>query len=491
MPRARGKAACVKFGMTDPKTIAKRYFGFDSFRPPQGEVIDHVLSGRHALVIMPTGAGKSLCYQIPALTLADRHRDEQCLTLVISPLIALMKDQVDTLRKRGVDAMFINSSLNRKERLKRYAHVAKGKCDLLYVTPERFRKPDFLEVIAQRKIVLLAVDEAHCISEWGHDFRPDYTRLTPIRQTLGNPTTLALTATATPDVQRDIVKQLGLDADLIKLFHTGIERPNLHLDVVDVWGDDEKLKCITEVYEDLPGSGIIYFTLIKTLEKFSDELAALEIPHLVYHGLLERDKRRSVQNKFMSEPSHLVLATNAFGMGIDKADIRYVLHADIPGSMESYYQEIGRAGRDGKDSLCRLLYDERDLATQMEFIEWENPSATFYHRVFHFIEQHLEKVNAYGLDWFRKKLHARGDRGRQLETALAILERWGVIQGCIDDPLAIERIGPLPDALTCQEDLDVKRQRDQQKLYALVQYVKTTEDRKAFIHHYFGLDCDE
>jgi ATP-dependent DNA helicase RecQ len=475
--------------MTDPIAICKRYFGFDSFRPPQGEVIDHVLSGRHALVIMPTGAGKSLCYQVPALTLADRREDKQGMTLVISPLIALMKDQVDSLRDRGVDATFINSSLNRKERLKRYAQVAKGKFDLLYVTPERFRKPDFLEVLAQRRVELLAVDEAHCISEWGHDFRPDYTRLVHIRQTLGNPTTLALTATATPDVQRDIVKQLGLNADEVTQFHTGIERPNLHLDVLDVWGDDEKLGAITEVYKNHPGSGIIYFTLIKTLEQFSDQLTDLKIPHLRYHGLLERDKRKSVQDRFMSGSGHLVLATSAFGMGVDKADIRYVLHADIPGSMESYYQEIGRAGRDGEDSICRLLYDERDLATQMQFIEWQNPSGTFYQRLFHFIEQDLERVNAFGLEWLRKKLHTRGDHSRQLETALAILDRWGVIEGSLD-PLQIECIGPLPETLTNQTHLDLKRQRDQKKLYALVQYIKTTEDRKVFIHHYFGIDSE-
>jgi ATP-dependent DNA helicase RecQ len=475
--------------MMDPITVCKRYFGFDAFRTPQAEVIEHVLAGGHALVIMPTGGGKSLCYQVPALCMAEDRGDSRSLCLVISPLIALMKDQVDALRARGVDATFINSSLSRDQRLKRYANVGQGHYDLLYVTAERFRKPDFLEVLAQRRIRLLAVDEAHCISEWGHDFRPDYTRLAEIRQTMGNPPTLALTATATPDVQQDIVHQLGLNATELRRFHAGIDRPNLHLEVLEVWGDDEKLKRITEVYQEHPGSGIVYFTLIKTLEKFSDQLQSLRVPHLVYHGLLERDKRKSVQKRFMSEPDHLVLATNAFGMGIDKEDIRYVVHADIPGSMESYYQEIGRAGRDSKDALCELLYDEHDLSTQMQFIEWQNPSATFYQRLYHFIEQHLEKVNAFGLEWLRDKLHARGDRGRQLESALAILDRWGVIQGSLD-PLQIELCAPLPEDLVSQDHLDIKRQRDHQKLHALLRYVKTKDDRKQFIHHYFGLDTE-
>ena len=250
-----------------PEKALKRYFGYDSFRGQQQAVINHVLDGNHALVIMPTGMGKSLCFQIPSLATPDGDADEASLTLVISPLIALMKDQVDALVQKGIDAAFINSSLGRRDRESRYANVADGKYKLLYVTPERFRKPEFLDAIGKRNITLLAVDEAHCISEWGHDFRPDYTRLQEFRGIIGNPTTIALTATATPDVQTDIVRQLGLNQDDVKLFHEGIDRPNLSLRVVDTWGDDEKVEQIVSVNEAHSGggSGIVYFTLIKTL----------------------------------------------------------------------------------------------------------------------------------------------------------------------------------------------------------------------------------
>ena len=224
-----------------PLQVLQAYFRYEKFRGQQLDVIEHVLSGNHALVIMPTGMGKSLCYQIPAILSATKTDATNPLTLVISPLIALMKDQVDSLRARNIPATFINSSLTRQVREQRYKEVGRGDYALLYVTPERFRKSDFLDVIGRRAIQLLAVDEAHCISEWGHDFRPDYTRLGEIRETLGNPTTIALTATATPDVQRDIVRQLALTDDDIQLFHEGIDRPNLSLDVIDCWQDDEKL----------------------------------------------------------------------------------------------------------------------------------------------------------------------------------------------------------------------------------------------------------
>ena len=477
--------------MTTAQQVLQQHFGYSEFRSPQGEIIDHVLQGKHSLIIMPTGSGKSLCFQIPAILFAaNRDDSSHPLTLVLSPLIALMKDQVDTLQAKGIAATFINSSLSRREREKRYAAIARGDYCLLYVTPERFRKPEFLDVIAKRDIKLLAVDEAHCISEWGHDFRPDYTRVSEFRAMIGNPVTMALTATATPDVQRDIVSQLGLQPGDMKMFHEGIDRPNLDLRVEEVWEADEKQEAMQNVFDrwltaEIKGSGIVYFTLIRTLVEFSERLQAEGIDHVCYHGDLDRHFRRSIQEDFMAGRSRLVLATNAFGMGVDKEDIRFVVHADIPGSMESYYQEIGRAGRDGKPSECTLLYDQRDLNTQIEFIRWTNPDAEFCERVFHHLTHSTEQIRAFGIEWLRERLCDRQRHDRRVETVLALLQRYGVIED-ENDLSNLTVTGELPNALTDDEARSAKLLRDQKKLYALVQYVQN-EDRRQFIRDYFGV----
>ncbi len=411
--------------MSDKKTkLLREYFGYDKFRFPQAEIIDHIMKGSHALVIMPTGSGKSLLYQIPALLLED-------LTLVISPLIALMKDQVDVLVRKGISATFINASLNRSEREKRYEKVAAGAYKLLYITPERFRKEEFRTAIARRTVSLLAVDEAHCISEWGHDFRPDYTRIGEFRQMLNLPITIALTATATPRVQEDIISQLGLEPGEIHKFHQGIDRPNLFLEVFDVWGEDEKYNHILQIVENNPGSGIVYFVLIKDLEKMSVRLRKKGIHHMVYHGDLVSDQRRKIQNRFMGNENQLVLATNAFGMGIDKENIRFVIHAQVPGSVEAYYQEIGRAGRDGKPSICSLLYDQQDLNIQFDFIKWNNPGGSYYERLYVLLRSDIQRVNAEGPEYLREQLTFKNRHDFRLETAVGLLDRYGVTEGSL------------------------------------------------------------
>ncbi|MHC5066341.1 MAG: RecQ family ATP-dependent DNA helicase, partial [Planctomycetota bacterium] len=319
------------------QSALQEHFGFPGFRGLQEEVIEHALEGGDCLVLMATGEGKSLCYQLPAL-ISDG------LTLVVSPLIALMDDQVLALERRGLPASCIHSMLDRKTRQERMAKALAGELSLLYVTPERFRVGKFLDEIKQLSISLLAIDEAHCVSQWGHDFRPDYSQLGKVREALGQPTCMALTATATPEVQADIKRVLGIpDA---KVFHSGIERPNLFLAVEEVFRPEDKLAPILRFCEEIGGPGIIYTALIKDLLHLEGELQRRGFKPLIYHGKLSASERREQQKRFIDSDNALILATNAFGMGVDKPDIRFILHYQIPRTLEAYYQEIGRAGRD-------------------------------------------------------------------------------------------------------------------------------------------------
>lgn len=465
--------------MDKTEIILNKYFGFGSFRGLQETIIKRTTEERkHSLVLMPTGSGKSLCYQIPALYFENK-------TIVISPLIALMQDQVDALRKKNVPAAFINSTLSKQERGKRLEDFLNGNIKILYVTPERFRKKDFIEKIKTVKIDLLAVDEAHCISEWGHDFRPDYSRIGEFREILGNPLTIALTATATKDVQEDILVKLNLNKDEVKIFHQGIDRPNLRLEAADVFDDNEKLKEILAALKKYNGSGIIYFSLIKTLEKFSEMIGDRGFERGIYHGKLEDKQRKQMQRDFLGGKQKLILATNAFGMGIDKADIRFVIHAEVPSSIESYYQEIGRAGRDGKDSLCLLLYNQEDLYTQMEFIKWSNPDADFYFALYNLLQRDTGLINSSGIDLIREQMNFKSKNDFRIETALAMLDRYGVTEGEIEKK-NLKVIDELPGILQDEEFLKKKLLNDNKKLLSVVNYFRNENCRRVFISDYFG-----
>jgi ATP-dependent DNA helicase RecQ len=357
-------------------------FGLDSFRTGQREVIEAVLAGQDCLCVMPTGGGKSLCYQLPAVALPG-------VALVVSPLIALMKDQVDQLWARGMKATFVNSTLEPAEQHARLAAMAEGRFDLVYVVPERFRSPRFLEAVRAANLKLLAVDEAHCISQWGHDFRPDYAKLGRFRALLGNPTTIALTATATEAVRRDIIAQLALRDP--KTFITGFVRPNLSYEVVSPSGKGRKHVALEKFLNETPGSGIVYASSRKRCEEMAAYIAgATGRSTVVYHAGMLADDRRQAQDRFMKGDAQIVVATTAFGMGIDKPDVRFVIHYNLPGTLEGYYQEAGRAGRDGLPSRCLLLYSYGDRKIQEFFIESAYPAREVVEKVYEFLRRRDE-----------------------------------------------------------------------------------------------------
>lgn len=344
--------------------LLKIHFGYENLRPGQEQAIEHLLAGRSTVVIMPTGQGKSLCYQLPALLLDG-------VALVVSPLIALMKDQVDSLEKVGIPATFINSSLSLDEVNNRLTKIRSGYYKIIYVAPERFANPFFLESLTQIKISLFAIDEAHCISQWGHDFRPSYTRLAPIIEKLNHPPVIALTATATMEVKEDIVRQLRLSDPAFVI--TGFARPNLELGIARA-NESQKIDFILEAAAKASGEhGIVYAGTRKNVERILEALRDAGFNASAYHAGMEPKARDAVQNSFVAGQTKIIVATNAFGMGIDKSNIRFVIHADMPGTLEAYYQEIGRAGRDGRPSFCLMLYNSRDRYLQEFFIQGDNP----------------------------------------------------------------------------------------------------------------------
>jgi ATP-dependent DNA helicase RecQ len=448
-------------------------FGLESFRPGQEDIIRACLAGRDTLAVMPTGSGKSLVYQLPALLLDG-------LTVVVSPLIALMKDQTDKLEEIGVDALTINSGLTTRQQTDAEAALGAGHADILYITPERFRDRDFFDTLLERRVALFVIDEAHCISQWGHDFRPDYMMLGAIAERLGRPPIMAVTATAGPQVQEDIIRQLRMKDPYRRIGE--LIRPNLFLEVVRTVNPAAKDSALERLLQDVDGTGIIYVATVKEAKRLHEELSA-RWAVAMYHGKMPAKERHEAQELFMADGVKAVIATNAFGLGIDKPDIRFVIHYHFPGSLEAYYQEAGRAGRDGDFARCAILYREEDRAIQGYFLGGKYPDDREALNVAQAVNR-LPQGDRMALN----DIAARADVARRkARIVLTLMKRFAAVreyrggqwERLIPDVTTV----PLHDQLL---DYESRRTADRAKLQAMVRYCRTAQCRTRQILEYFG-----
>jgi len=404
--------------------LLKIHFGYESFRPGQEEAIDHILAGNNTIVILPTGGGKSMIYQLPALIFEG-------ITLVVSPLIALMKDQVDSLDRVGIPSTFINSSLSPQESERRLQKIKAGYYKIIYIAPERFYNAAFMADLKGLKVNLFAIDEAHCISQWGHDFRPSYLRLKEVIKMIGSPIVVALTATATPEVREDIALQLNLKNPNYVI--RGFARPNLQMAVVQA-SNGQKIQYILDALDSNNlGSGIIYVGTRSKADEIAELLIERNIKAVVYHAGMDASSRDWVQNSFMKGEAQVVIATNAFGLGINKKDIRFVIHHDLPGTIEAYYQEAGRAGRDGKPSFCLLFYSPQDRYLREFFIKGDNPAPNIICEIYDLLADWSDRNEAIGeetvLITYSEIIQNLSERVPEMTvgTALKILEKEGYL----------------------------------------------------------------
>lgn len=465
-----------------PGEALREYFGFSKFLDGQEEVISEIVGGKDGLVVMPTGGGKSLCFQIPALCFPG-------VTLVISPLIALMKDQVDALQARGIAATVINSTLSWPEQRERLDGMVRGDFKLVYVAPERFRAESFLRALEGVEISLFAIDEAHCLSQWGHDFRPDYMRLGKALEKIGRPQCVALTATATPVVREDILRVLGLREPFERV--SGFSRPNLSLGITGVdkvAQKDERIKAVISAHK----TGIIYCATRKKVDLVSETLASWGVKCVSYHGGMADAERVKAQEIFISKKVDIAVATNAFGMGIDRGDVRFVIHYEIPGSVEAYYQEAGRAGRDGEAAVCELLFNYADTRTQEFFIEGANPSATTVRQVYQYLLNEADGNHEVFRTLEDIAEHADVKNGMAVGSALTVLGRGRFIERFDVQGRRMRGTRLLkPDLLARDLELDEeamerKDARDREKLKAMVEMCYARTCRQQWILEYFG-----
>ncbi len=452
--------------------VLREVFGFGSFREGQQEAVEAALRNEDVLAVMPTGAGKSLCYQLPAVMSPG-------YALVISPLIALMKDQVDSLRARGICAATVHSGTSREEKWEVARDMEEGRMKLLLIAPERLRVRRFLEFLDRHRPQRLVVDEAHCISQWGHDFRPDYRRISEGLDFLGMLPVTALTATATTDVRQDIQTQLRLrePAEIL----TGFDRPNLTFEVVRSEKKANRFSVARVVASEVTGTKLIYAASRKSVESVAEQFRERGMTSVgVYHAGLPDRERTRVQDAFMAGDVELLVATNAFGMGVDKSDIRLVLHYEMPGSLEAYYQEAGRAGRDGEPARCVLLFHGSDLVLQRFFLDGNNPSPQMLRR----LHDTFQRQPQSHLDYADVAESSGEKNSGAINTALRMFERVDAIRARGD---MVEVLSTYPAAFPFDLDaLNVKKRRDDERLARIGEFAKRTSGcRVAAIRRYF------
>ncbi|HET9960237.1 MAG TPA: ATP-dependent DNA helicase RecQ [Polyangiaceae bacterium] len=465
-----------KIGLSELRREARRRFGVTSFRPGQLDLLRCVLAGRDAVGVLPTGAGKSLCFQLPALFLPKP-------TLVVSPLIALMQDQQEKTQALQIASAKVDSTLSAPEEREVRDEVKRGSHDLVYVTPERLENAEYLQLLGRAGASLVVIDEAHCVSRWGHDFRPAYLALRTAIEALGGPPVLALTATATPAIVADITEQLGLRSP--RVINTGIDRENLFLEVHRTPSEAAKQERVIELVRGEAGPKIVYAATVRHTEQVFEWLTQAGVSAGRYHGKLPTKERQRVQRAFMADEIETMVATNAFGLGVDKPNVRHVIHYEFPDSLEAYYQEAGRAGRDGEPCRASLLYRLEDKRVQSYFLGGKHPTGQQVMGVLRALEtlgaEHgrvqltLDRIRAVAdLPKNRVKvILAQLERARLIRRVGLKFEQERVVRG----PGEIERL---------VNEHDARHAEDRERIEAIMHYAQTTECRWKVLQRYFG-----